>query len=208
LTAATVLSVDDYRNHWTEADRLQDPAGYTRFCRRQLEATLRQLRIARPQLQEQLRLLADEEQRILGRQEVGGILAVRLRDAAAGDAADGVPVNVPGNNWTPEAILSQTSSVMAELKGYDRLLIRISRGKQLAEAELERLTTQESETESGLQLLATLEKALEARRNVPADTAEYFSQVERLMGQNRLILTTDAVGQAKSLVQEAQSTQL
>ncbi len=191
LTAGAGLALDDYRNTWTVADQLRDPVGFTEFARRQLTWELRQLRTLRPPLQVELQRLMAEEERIKSALDFAANLTERLREEPTAVVSEDSSVIPDGRTWGRAERMSQVSSLISQMEGYENDLERIHRGRLHAEEELQRLTRQESETESNLQLLATCAQTLRTVRDAQPNT-ELMSNVELLMVRNKSVLQRSA----------------
>ena len=191
LTAGAGLALDDYRNTWTVADQLRDPVGFTEFARRQLIWELRQLRTLRPPLQVELQRLMAEEERIKSALDFAANLTERLREEPTAIVSEDSSIIADGRTWGRAERMSQVSSLISQMEGYENDLERIHRGRLHAEEELQRLTRQESETESNLQLLATCAQTLRTVRDAQPNT-ELMSNVELLMVRNKSVLQRSA----------------
>ncbi len=191
LTAGAGLALDDYRNTWTVADQLRDPVGFTEFARRQLIWELRQLRTLRPPLQVELQRLMAEEERIKSALDFAANLTERLREEPTAVVSEDSSVIPDGRTWGRAERMSQVSSLISQMEGYENDLERIHRYRLHAEEELQRLTRQESETESNLQLLATCAQTLRTVRDAQPNT-ELMSNVELLMVRNKSVLQRSA----------------
>jgi hypothetical protein len=191
LTAGAGLALDDYRNTWTVADQLRDPVGFTEFARRQLTWELRQLRTLRPPLQVELQRLMAEEERIKSALDFAANLTERLREEPTAVVSEDSSVIPDGRTWGRAERMSQVSSLISQMEGYENDLERIHRYRLHAEEELQRLTRQESETESNLQLLATCAQTLRTVRDAQPNT-ELMSNVELLMVRNKSVLQRSA----------------
>lgn len=179
---AGMSAVSEYCRTWTNEQKLQNPAGYITHLLRQLQDDTELLRQARSRLQREHQLLCEEQQRVKQRCWQAANAAVELRTKYnTGETR----VLAMGQMWTRDQLETQISSLLAEVSSDESLLGQLQTCRESLEAELERMTTQETGATAGLQMLAAQRELALGRRAGGLPIEELATQVTELLANSR-----------------------
>lgn len=182
LVAGCAAGLAEYCTTWTGEQQLRDPAGYLGWLIRDLEDNLQGLGSVRSRVQRELQRVTEEQQRVEQRCRAAANAAVELREKhRSGQHL----VLAMGQMWTRDQLESQVSSLLAEMRSGESVLGHIEACRDAVEAELERLTTQETEIQAALRLLAAQRELLHSRRGGGVSLDELSVRVQGLVSGSR-----------------------
>ena len=196
LAAGVVAGLVEYCTTWTREQQERNPVGYLGWLIRDLDSDLESLRTVRGRIQRELQRVCDEQQRIEQRCRVAASAAVELREQHQGGQNR---VLALGQMWTRDQLESQVSSLLAEIRAGESALGHIECCRDSMEAELERLTTQETEIQAGLRLLAAQRELSQSRHAGGVSLDQLSQQVQTLLSNSRQLQETASRSLSDSL---------
>jgi chromosome segregation ATPase len=196
LAAGVAACVLEYCTTWTTEQQQNNPVGYIGWLIRDLERDQEALRTVRGRLQRERQRLCEEQQRIEQRCRAAASAAVELRDKHQSGQNR---VLALGQMWTRDQIETQVSSLLAELRSGESSLGHIESCRATVEEELERLTTQETEIQAGLRLLAAQRELVLSRRAGGVSLDQLSLQVQGLLSSSRQVQDAASRGLSASL---------
>lgn len=196
LTAGVAAGVTEYCTTWTQEQRERNPVGYIGWLIRDLERELQSLRTVRGRMQRELQRVCEEQQRVEQRCRAAASAAVELRDRHQGGRNR---VLALGHMWTRDQLETQVSSLLAEIRSGESVLGHIESCRAAVEGELERLTTQDTEIQAGLRLLAAQRELAFSRRAGGVSLDQLSQQVQALLSTSREVQETASRGLSDSL---------
>ena len=196
LAAGVAACVLEYCTTWTTEQQQNNPVGYIGWLIRDLERDQEALRTVRGRLQRERQRLCEEQQRIEQRCRAAASAAVELRDKHQSGQNR---VLALGQMWTQDQIETQVSSLLAELRSGESSLGHIESCRATVEEELERLTTQETEIQAGLRLLAAQRELALSRRAGGVSLDQLSLQVQGLLSSSRQVQDAASRGLSGSL---------
>ena len=191
LFAGVVSGVVEYFTTWTVEQKQQNPAGYISKLMRDLQADLQQLDPLRIDVQQQLQLVVEDQQRIAARERAAASMAVELREMLS-SGKDRLLVR--GSVLTPDQVESQISSLLAEIQSSELSLSHLQGVREALEVQLEQLTAQQSEGAAGLRMLAAQHQLAVSRRFDGVSLDRLSSEVGELMSSSRELRVSAARG--------------
>jgi hypothetical protein len=200
LAAGVFAGLVEYCTTWTRQQQERNPVGYISWLICDLEGDLQSLRTVRGQMQRELQRVCEEQQRIEQRCRAAASAAVELREKHQGGQNR---VLAMGQMWTRDQIETQVSSLLAEIRSGESALGHIESCRDTMEAELERLTTQETEIQAGLRLLAAQRELVFSRRAGGLSLDQLSQQVQELLSTSRQLQQTASRGLSDSLASVA-----
>jgi len=201
LVAGVIAGLMEYCTTWTRDQQERNPVGYIGWLIRDLESDLQSLRTVRGQIQRELQRVCEEQQRIEQRCHAAASAAVELRDKHQEGRNR---VLALGQMWTRDQLETQMSSLLAEIRSGESVLGHIEICRETMETELERLTTQETEIQAGLRLLAAQRELAFSRREGGLSLDQLSLQVQSLLSNSQQLQAAAAT----SVCPQAAATRL
>ena len=189
LAAGAGCGLLQYCTEWTPVQKEQNPAGYIGSLMADLQSELSRIHPLRVEVQQQLQLVVESQQRTEVREREAARVAVELRELLSSGRER---VLVRGSVLTPDQLESQISSLLVEIQSAELELSHLQGVRESLEEELERLTTQLSEGSAGLRMLAAQRQLAVSRRAGGISLARLDGEVQSLLSRSRAVQSLTA----------------